>query len=285
MSYIGRQLNVPASTVELTAEGAITAGKPCIIEADGDVAQISETAFAKLFGTETTFESAQVSYVTSCYDSTANKFVIAYTDGGNSSYGTAIVCTPAANGTVSFGTPVVFSGTSSANWIAISYDSNADKTLISFNTGAEGKSIVGTVSGDSISFGSAATFESASSEHMDSCFDSTNNKVVIAYQDNADSSKGKAVVATISGTSVSFGSVTQFEAGATLYIACEYDSANEKVLIAYKDQGNSNYGTAIVGTVSGTGISFGTAAVFLSSAIGQSMGICYSTVASKFVIA
>ncbi len=46
MSYIGRQLNVPASTVQLTAEGAITAGKPCIIEADGDVAQVAESAFS-----------------------------------------------------------------------------------------------------------------------------------------------------------------------------------------------------------------------------------------------
>ena len=46
MSYLGRQLNVPASTVQLTAEGAITAGKPGIIEADGALAQIAQTRFS-----------------------------------------------------------------------------------------------------------------------------------------------------------------------------------------------------------------------------------------------
>jgi hypothetical protein len=37
---------------------------------------------------------------------------------------------------------------------------------------------------------------------------------------------------------------------------------SNKVVIAYKNQGNSSYGTAIVGTVSGTSISFGTEVVF-----------------------
>ncbi len=245
------------------ASGSITAGKPLIVEADGDVAQISETTFSTITGTESVFESAQTSYIRTVFDSTANKFVIAYSDGGNSSYGTAIVCTPSSDGTRSYGTPVVFNSTST-NWIACTYDSNADKTLISYTNGSEGKAIVGSVSGSAISFGSAATFESASSEHIDSCFDSTNNKVVIAYQDNADSSKGKAVVATISGTSVSFGSVAQFEAGETTVISCEHDSTNGKVLIAYCDNSNSFYGTAVVGTVSSTSISFGSATVFYS---------------------
>jgi len=245
------------------ASGSITAGKPCLVEADGDVAEVSGTTFSTITGTESVVESAESYYIRTVFDSTANKFVIVYSDGGNSSYGTAVVCTPSSDGTRSYGTPVVFNSGSS-NWIACTYDSNADKTLVSFNTGAEGKAIVGSVSGSAISFGSAATFESASSEHIDSCFDSTNNKVVIAYQDNADSSKGKAVVATISGTSVSFGSVAQFEAGATTVISCEHDSTNGKVLIAYCDESNSFYGTAIVGTVSSTSISFGSATVFYS---------------------
>ena len=68
------------------ASGSITAGKPLIVEADGDVAQISETTFSTITGTESVFESAQTSYIRTVFDSTANKFVIAYSDGGNSSY-------------------------------------------------------------------------------------------------------------------------------------------------------------------------------------------------------
>ena len=41
-------------------------------------------------------------------------------------------------------------------------------------------------------------------------------------------------------------------------------SKAEKFVIAYRDHGNSQYGTAIVGTVSGTSISMGTSATFNS---------------------
>ena len=51
-------------------------------------------------------------------------------------------------------------------------------------------------------------------------------------------------------TPVTFNSATSTNISAT------FDSANNKVVISYQDGGNSNYGTAIVGTVSGTSISF-----------------------------
>lgn len=246
------------------ASGSITAGKPLIVEADGDVAQVGETTFSTITGTESVFESAETYYIRTAFDSTANKFVIAYQDGGNSSYGTALVCTVSSDGTRSYGTPVVFES-ASTNWIALTYDSNADKTLISYTASTAGKSIVGSVSGSAISFGSAVTFQSSSSsEHIDSCFDSTNNKVVVVYSKNTDAT-GRAVVATISGTSVSFGSVAQWESTEISLISCEHDSTNGKVLIAYCDNDNSFYGTALVGTVSGTSISFGSATVFIAA--------------------
>ena len=76
MSYIGRQLNLPASTVQLTAEGAITAGKPCIIEVDGDVAQVAASAAAS--GTAVVFESASLG--TSVAYDLSQKVVISYND-------------------------------------------------------------------------------------------------------------------------------------------------------------------------------------------------------------
>ena len=50
-------------------------------------------------------------------------------------------------------------------------------------------------------------------------------------------------------------------------MAATFDSTNNKVVIAYQDDGNSNYGTAVVGTVSGTSITFGTPVVFESATI------------------
>ena len=86
--------------------------------------------------------------------------------------------------------------------------------------------------------------------------------MVIAYQDNGNGNYGTATVATVSGTNISFGTRVVFESAQSLGIGITFDSSNNKVIIAYRDLGNSNRGTAIVGTVSGTNISFGSAAVF-----------------------
>ena len=62
-------------------------------------------------------------------------------------------------------------------------------------------------------------------------FDSTNNKVVIAYDDGGNSSYGTAIVGTVSGTSISFGSPTVFESAAIKFTKSRFDSTNNKVIL------------------------------------------------------
>ena len=71
---------------------------------------------------------------------------------------------------------------------------------------------------------------------------------MIAYDDGGNSSYGTAIVGTVSGTSISFGSPTVFESAAITFTSSAFDSTNDKVIIAYRDTGNSDYGTAVVGT-------------------------------------
>jgi len=254
-----------------TASGAITGGKPVIVNTDGTVTQLG-TVNTPSAGTPVNFEAAQVGQgglpqgVFSAFDSSNNKVVITYRDFGNSSYGTAIVGTVSGTA-ISFGTPVVFES-AETNYPSIAFDSNANKMVIAFQDAGNsnyGKAIVGTVSGTGISFGSVATFESATTSYISTTFDSNSNKAVIAYQDNGNSNYGTAVVATVSGTSISFGTPAVFESAQTVYIGTTFDSSNNKVVIVYQDLGNSGHGTAIVGTVSSTSISFGSAAVFNSA--------------------
>ena len=127
------------------------------------------------------------------------------------------------------------------------YDSSNEKVVISYadqGNSSYGTAIVGTVSGTSISFGTAVVFESASTNYTAAVYDSSASKVVIAYRDGGNSNYGTIIVGTVSGTSISFGSATVFRSGSTDYISAAYDSANERVAIAYR--GNSSYGTAIV---------------------------------------
>ena len=217
-------------------------------------------------GSETVFESANTSIIASVYDSNANKTAIFYKDQGNSNYGTAIIGTVSGT-SISYGSPVVFYA-ATANYIDAAFDSNSNKIVVVYNVSGtnHGAAIVGTVSGTSISFGSPVVYNAATTAYTSVVFDSSNNKIVICYQDGGNSNHGTAIVGTVSGTSISFGSETVFESATTAYISTTFDSNSNKVVIGYQDVQNSDHGTAIVGTVSGTSISFGSATVFESAA-------------------
>ena len=270
-------VTAPFQEANLTSENFIGFAKDNV--ADGAVATIqTANSIARdnigepitlSGGTAAVFESANTTLLASTFDSSNNKIVIAYRDNGNSEYGTAIVGT--VSGTdITFGSPTVFESASVGfmGEDSIVFDSNANKVVIVYEDEGNsqyGTAIVGTVSGTSISFGSPTVFESAACFDISAAFDSSNNKVVVAYEDQGNSEHGTAIVGTVSGTSISFGSPTVFNAGETLNIETTFDSTNNKVVIAFTDAGNSNQGTAIVGTVSGTSISFGSEAVFDTS--------------------
>ena len=244
-----------------------------------------QTGNAAVTGSETVFEAATSRYVVSTYDTNANRVVVSYVDNGNSSYGTSIVGTVSGS-SISFGSPVVFE-TAEVQDQSIIFDSNSNKIVIAYRDAGNlnyGTAIVGTVSGTSISFGSAVVFATASTAEISATFDSSNNKVVIAYKDAGNSDHGTAIVGTVSGTSISFGSEVVFESAAVAQVKTAFDTSSNKVVIVYQDQGNSNYGTAIIGTVSGTSISFGTAVVYLA-ANAQSNGVpVIDTDTSKVII-
>jgi hypothetical protein len=272
------------------ASGAITAGKPLIVEADGDVLQISQTSVTQVAGTAVTFETGVTLNIRSAYDANAGKVVIAYQDSGNSDYGTAVVGTvDPSNNSISFGTPVVFESayTSQYDTIACTYDANAQKVLISYldaGNSKYGTAIVGTVSGTSISFGSAVVFESAETTHINSAYDDNAQKILIVYRDNGNSDYGTGIVATISGTSVSFGTPVVFESSRVEQNTVVYDSSAQKHAIFYKDVYDSGKGRAIVATVSGTSVSYGTAAVFDTTGSAERYGAAYDSSNSKIAL-
>jgi len=232
------------------------------------------------FGTATVFDSDAVVYTSTVFDTSNNVIVVAYRDPGNANRGTAIVGT--VTGTdIAFGSPVVFASGLDIGWISAAFDSSNNMIVIAYRNGGSGvgTAIVGTVdlqgagvADDTINFGTAAAFEASSTLYISSAFDSSNNKVVIAYQNASGFKNGTAIVGTVdlqgAGTAddtLTFGNAVVFEAAETTQITSTFDSTINKAVIAYQDSGNSNYGTAIVGTISGTDIIFGNAQVFESA--------------------
>ena len=238
------------------------------------------------FGTPTVFESATADYISATFDSTNGKVVIAYVDSGNSNYGTVVVGTVSGT-SISFGSPVVFASANVANYISATFDSTNEKVVISYTDNSNsnrGTSIVGTVSGTSISFGSAVVFSSTATYSIASAFDSANGKIVIVYQDNGNSAYATAIVGTVSGTSISFGSSAVFASIQPDYPGVVYDSSNQKMVILYADTTNSNYGTVIVATVSGNSISFGSPVVFSGSSRANYIKSTFDSTNNKIVI-
>ena len=221
------------------------------------VGTVSDTSIS--FGTPVVFESATTQYPSICFDSNANKSVLFFR--GSSNYMRSIVGTVSGT-SISFGS-VVNVYTASVSTTACCFDSSVNKVLAVYNEGGAsntGKSIVGTVSGTSISFGSAVTFETGAVSSLAASFDSTENRNVIVFVDDDDSSKAKAIVGSISGTAIgSLGTEVIFYSSSINYTDAVYDSNAAKTVISYRVQSGSYQGEVVVATVSGNTISVGTA--------------------------
>ena len=237
------------------------------------------------FGTPVVFESALAGAISVAHDPASGKMVIFYYDAGNAIYGTAIVGTVSGT-SISFGSAVVFNS-ANTNHISSTYDSTNNKIIVAYKDSGNSNyatAIVGTVSGTSISFGAEVVFQSSGCNGTSCSYDPVNQKVVAFNRDSGDSNKAKAVVGTVSGTSISFGSVVAITTDRADYPASVYDPISGKVIFIFADSVNSGYGTAVLGTVSGSSISFGSEIVF-STVESRYFSIAYDSIANKIVIA
>ena len=202
------------------------------------------------------------------YDPSSQKSVIIYDSSATgSNKGYAVVGTVAGLG-VTFGTPVVFEDGGQAFNAESVYDPVNEKLIIVYqdaSASGHGRAIVGTVSGDAITFGSTYTFESASSGYPNVSYDTNANKILIAYGDQGNSNYGTAIVGTVSGTSISFGTAAVFSSSNSPYTGLAYNPKVGKHLIAYRDNGDSEKGKALMATVSGNTVTFGTTMTFQGS--------------------
>ena len=256
-------------TISGIASGALTDGQTVLIQSDGTLAGVSTVGVAQTFGSsETQFEAGQTNYIATAYDSSNNKVVIAYSDYGDGQAGKAVVATITGN-TITYGTPVEYA--SNTEWTAIAYDENAGKVLIAYQDGDSsdyGKAIVGTVSGNSISFGSENTFRSDQTKHISVTYDSNAQKSLITYVSHPSASpRMRSRVATISGTSVSFGTENDWYPYGSEGLTTTFDSTNNKVLVFWIDNSLSERGEARVATISGTDVTFGSSRTFESSQV------------------
>jgi len=296
------------------------------------------------FGSVVGFSTGESRGISIAYDPDTDRVIAHFVDWGNNKYPTYCVGEMQGNSTISWGTPQSHYSNTTTGETACVYDTANNKiVLIWGNTqGGELKTFTGDVQSGSntLNLGSSqeigdsnntpdqftALWHAANNrvvvlfediddsnkgfysigqfnteqtnqytwstptqwstgavDEMASAYDSTNERVIIAYRDTGNNSYGTARVGSLSGTTITWGNAVVFNSGDTEAIAMDWDSANEQVYIAYKDAGNSDKGTFVTGTISGSNkrtITFGDETVFNNGSI-NSPSVTYNSNAQK----
>ena len=284
MRFIGKDPNIIDAYYTATAEGAITAGKPVIVEADGDVAQVAESAAS--VGTPVVLDSNNCLGMISVYHATAERVVVIYQRSSKVRARVGAV----SGTTISWGSETdVESGNSYP--LGLSYDSGEEQVVAVYYD--SGNSTYGTArvmtvnaSGDSgsgniSSLGTPVVFNSATTYGGGIAYDINASKHLVAFRDSNNDGRGR--VATVSGTSISFGTEATFQSATAYYISVTYDEAAQKHIVFH----NRNFtdGKAVVGTISGTDVTFGSQSEFNASNTGDYLRGAYDATSQKVVLA
>lgn len=272
------------TTVNDSVFGDISAGAPVVLNSSGE-ATIYTPSGPEAASVPSTFKSSQTAQISAAFDSSTNKLVVVYRDQADPAYiGKAVVGTVIGD-TVAFGTPVAFS-IGAVSSTSVCFDSNSNKIVVVYADASNadyGTAVVGTVSGDSITFGTPVVMVSAGISTIVNTFDTTSNQVVVGYR-RYDLSPGIVQLGAVSGTTITFGSQVQPGPRFSSGVSVAYDSNADRVVFVCADGGNLNYATAVVGTVSGTSMTFGTPVVFFSGGV-QYPAAVFDSSSNKIVAA
>ncbi len=272
------------------------------------------------YGTAVVVQSAGASVaLAQAYDSDAQKFGLFYLA---SSEGKAAVAT--VSGTSVSATVRSYAFESGAiKKVSAVYHQPANKIIVAYSDdvdGDKGKIALPRISGTDMldpdgtmpssgGAGSPIQFESGQiTLAIGTAYDSVNKKVVIAYSDDDNGKNGTSIVfipayndnnltsenyigmsrgvAVQTGSAASAGSPVVFESAEIDRTQTVFDSQNNKIIITFRDAGNSYYGTAIVGTVdnSDNSISFGTPVVVESATLGFFGTLSFDSSNNKVVV-
>ena len=179
------------------------------------------------------------------------------------------------------------------NDFAIVYDESADKYVYFYrdqNNGDKGQARVGTQSGTTITWGAKQQFVANTTEPSQICalYDSTNNKSVVLYRDNANNNKGSVVVCSLSGSTLTFGTpVTDIteQSGSMEYNSFCYCPGTDHYAIVYNNS-TGNKGNCRIGKYTGTNSSTwpNGSVEFLPNGQARGTGCFYDTTANKLCV-
>ena len=256
-----------------------------------NVGAVSGTSIS--FGSPVVYSSADTEGNVITFDSDSDRVVIMIKDGGTSNYGRAVVgdVNP-SNNSIAFGSKVTFES-ANTHPLSMAFDSNSNKVVALYTDQGNSNTLTAVVgdvnpSNNSIAFGTPVSV-GVSSFTAAISFDSTANKMVVAYRNSDDSNHGGAKVGTItaSNNSIAFGAEAKFHTATIGDLKCVYDPDTNKTAIFFVDAGVSPAtGKAIVATVNASNntLAYGSLSSAYTNFNTVINGAVYDTNINKFVV-
>lgn len=116
---------------------------------------------------------------------------------------------------------------------------------------------------EQIYFGDEAEFLGSGNAFSISSVELSSSGFLVAYEDDGDSGNGTVRVGTISGTTITFGSESEFHSTGKALFSHVTTFDTNRIIVGYSDQ-DSGYGCINAGTVDDTTITFGNQFKYLS---------------------
>lgn len=151
-------------SINLVASGAITAGDPCVVNADGTVSTVSEDGYDT--GTEADYTADTLTAAKSSVLITSDKVFTAWWDTGDS-VGKCCILTINSDETITTGTEYTFNNAITP-YIDVALVSSTE-VMIAFQDGTNGpgRFVIATISGTTVSsFSSEFTFDATEASHI-----------------------------------------------------------------------------------------------------------------------
>lgn len=233
----------------------VSAGKSLVADYNPDsgtgrvrTATISGASIS--LGSEVAYCGASANSITMCYANSASKSLVTYMHGGEGSQKGMIRSLTVSGTDVALGDSVEVVTNTYAQ-TSLAHDATTGKNVLIYRNSYAlyGIARYATISGASVTLGDTTLFGSNTCSGMNAQYDANAKKIFLVYKDASVSNYGVARTIDTSGATISFGDSIAFNSGTTAYPFVSHDTAQKKNLIVYRDDSNSNFGTAIVASL------------------------------------
>ena len=266
----------PKREFTAVANGAISKGDPCIIESAGTVAAVAETnvvASTPSFGAEQ--DLGDSGNYTDAISIGSGKYVIAWRSNDASLPMQAVVATiDSATDTVSYGTVATFDTPSSfGGVVSLAWDSDNSKLgVFYYVNNASCKVRIATISGTTLSFGTAVTYETGFATQPTASY-AGSGKFIVCHYDTTNSNYLVGYGVSVSGTTPTVGTKTTLESTtSSLNYENIWNETAGRVVVVYRAN-SSAVKARVLKITTGTTISAGAASSNVSgSGINNSAG-------------